>query len=175
MASISGHARVSGGNPISGRLGPDRDQFHPKYACGPLVRVHPFLTNSRCIEGRHASIIRRKTKSWNLRESKNRNLRDLPLEAIQREKSFRKLSSMPGLSLRLPSAESSLHKMRKRNRSSVLFFGKADCLADSPSSTSPSDQLPPVFKLDNTSFLDLFREEIHSLPSSSVPKCQRAS
>ena len=175
MASISGHARVSGGNPISGRLGPEQDQFHPKYACGPLVRVHPFLTNSKCIEGRHASVIRRKTKSWNLRESKNRNLRDLHLEAIQREKSSRKLSSMPGLSLRLPSAESSLHKIRKRNRSSVLFFGKADCLADSPSSTSPSDQLPPLFKLDNTSFLDLFRGETQSLPSSSVPKCQRAS
>ena len=132
------------------------------------------MTN-RCIEGRHASVIRRKTKSWNLRESKNRNVRDLHLEAIQREKSSRKLSSMPGLSLRLPSAESSLQKIRKRNRSSVLFCGKADSLADSPSPTSPSDQLPPLFKLDNTSFLDLFQGEPHSLPSSSVPKCQRAS
>jgi hypothetical protein len=171
MASISGHARTLGGNPISDRLG----QFHPKYACGPLLRGHPFLTNSKCIEGRHASVIRRRTKSWNLRESRNRNSRDLHLEAIQREKSFRKPSSMPGLSLRLPSAESSLHKIRKRNRSSVLFFGKADYLADSPSSTSPSDQLPPLFKLDNTSFLDLFQGETQSSPSSSVPKCQRAS
>src|ERR1700722_7305131 len=169
MASISGHARILGGNPISGRFGPEKDQFHPKYACGPLVRVHPFLTNSKCIEGRHASVIRRRTKSWNLRESKNRNLRDLHLEAIQREKSFRKPSSMPGLSLRLPSAESSIHKIKKRNRSSVLFFGKADYLADSPSSASPSDQLPPLFKLDNTSFLDLFQGETHRPPSSSVP------
>ena len=174
MAAISGRARVSGGNPISGRLGPEKDQFHPKYACGPLLRVRP-LTNSKCIEGQHVSVIRRRTKSWNLRESRNRNLRDLHLEAIQREKSSRKPSSMPGLSLRLPSAESSIHKIKKRNRSSVLFFGKADYVADSPSSTSPSDQLLPPFKLDNTSFLDLFQGEPHFSPSSSAPKCQRAS
>jgi hypothetical protein len=173
MASISGHAKVSGGNPISGRLGPEKDQFHPKYACGPLLRVHP-LTNSKCIEGRHAFVIRRRTKSWDLRESRNRNLRDLHLEAIQREKSSRMPSSMPGLSLRLPSAES-IHKIKKRSRSS-LFFGKADYVADSPSSTSPSDQLLPPFKLDNTPFLDLFQGETHFSPSStSVPKCQRAS
>src|SRR5947209_47385 len=99
MASISGPARVSDGNLISGRLGPEKDQSHPKYACGPLIRAHPYLTNSKCIEGRHASVIRRRTKYWNLRESKNRNLRDLHLEAIQREKSSRKPSSMPSLSL----------------------------------------------------------------------------
>jgi hypothetical protein len=174
MASISGRARVSDANPISGHLGPESDQFHPKYACGPLARVHP-LTNSKCVDGGHASVIRRRTKSWNLRESRNRNLRDLHLEAIQREKTSRKPSSMPGLSLRLPSAESSLQKLKKRNRSSVLFFGKADYVADSPSSASPSDQLPPLFKLDNSSFLDLFQGETHSSPSSSVPKCQRAS
>jgi hypothetical protein len=175
MASIPGHSRIWQANPISGRLSPETDQLLPKYACGPLDNVHPFLTNSKCIDGRHASVVRRRTKSWNLRESKSRNSRDLHLEAIQREKSSRKLSSMPALQLRVSSGDSSIQKLKKRSRSSVLFFGKADHFVDSPCPTSPSDQLPPLYKLDNSSFLDLFQGETRRPPPSSVSKCQRAS
>ena len=175
MASRPGHARISQGNPTSGRLSSRKEHLHPKYACRPLDYVHPFLTNGKCIEGQHASVVRRKTKSSNLRESKSRNLRDLHLEAIQREKPSRKLPSMPTLQLRVSSGDSSIQKIKKRNRSSVLFFGKAGHFVDSPSGTSPSDQLPPLFKLDNSSFLDLFQgDKRHALPGSAS-KCQRAS
>ena len=175
MASIPGHGRISQGNPNSGHLSPENDHLRPKYARGPLDKVHPFLTNSKCIEGRHASVVQRRKKSSNLTESKSRSLRDLHLEAIQRERSSRKLSSMPALQLRATSGDSSIQKAMKRNRSSVLFFGKPRQFVDSPSPTSPSDQLPPLFKLDNNSFLDLFQGEIRHPSSSSRPKCQRAS
>ena len=175
MASKPGHARISQGNPTSGRLSPRKDYIRPKYACGPLDNIHPFLTNGKCIEGRYASVVRRRTKSGNLRESKSRNVRDLHLEAIQREKSSRKLSVMPALQLRVSSVDSSVQKIKKKNRSSVLFFGRADQAVDSPTSASPSDQLPALFKLDNSSFLDLFQRETRHTPSSAVPKCQRAS
>ena len=175
MASRPRHTRVSQGKPTSGRLSPRKDHLHPKYACGPLDYVHPFLTNSKCIEGRNASVVRRRTKSSNLRESKSRNLRDLHLEAIQREKSSRKLPSMAAVQLRVSSGDLSIQKIKKKNRSSVLFFGKAGHFVDSPSATSPSDQLPPLFKLDNSSFLDLFQGETRPARPSSASKCQRAS
>jgi hypothetical protein len=174
MAFIPDRSRISGGYPISRRLSIKNDQPHPKYACRPLDKVHPFLTNSRCIEGRHASVIRRRTKSSNLRESKSRNSRDLHLEAIQRKKSSWKLTPMPGLQLRVSSVDLSIQRIRKRNRSSV-FFGKADHFVESPSQTAPSDQLPLVYKLDNSSFLDLFQVDTRPPQSTSVPKCQRAS
>lgn len=160
---------------ISARPSVDKDHLHLKYACGPLDKVHPFLTNSRCIEGRHASAFRRRTKSTNLRESKIRTSRDLHLEAIQREKSSRKRTPMPALQLRVSSGDLSIQKIKKRSRGSVLFFGKADHSADSPSPTNLSRQLPPVYKLDNSSFLDLFQGETQPSPSVSVSECQRAS
>ena len=101
-------------------------------------------------------------------------MRGLHIGAIQREITSRKLPPMPALSLRVSSGDLSLNKIRKRNRSSILFFGKADHFADTHSPTSPSDQLPPLYKLDNTSFLDLFQREPHHPPSNSTSKCQRA-
>lgn len=143
----------------SARLNPERRQRRPEYASRPVVNVHPFLTDSICIEGRYASAVRRRSGPWNLRDNKCPDIQGRLFESTRPAGASNTAVSMPSMHLKSPVGDTAGQKPRKRNRASALFFGNGNDLTESQPSTShsPSSTLPPVYQLDNNSFLHLFQ------------------